>query len=283
MRHYSYRLLNVFAETVFGGNPLCVFEDGSGLDTATMQALARQFNLSETTFILPPSDEQDVAGLRIFTPEQEMPFAGHPTLGSAHVVRDVLECGDHFSLRLPAGSYAVRADANYWQLSAPPARSRPVSLSREALAALVGLSANAVLDQALWVSCGVEMLLLPLADMEALAAATPDVAHLSRDAVSEDGLAAVFLWAPVCQGAISARMFFVANGQALEDPATGSAVAALGGWWQAQGHALPAALVVNQGVHCGRTSRLYLDIDDHGIRVAGQVWELGRGSVTLPV
>ena len=88
MAAYAFRILNVFArEGRLTGNPLCVFEDGTGLDAATMQALARQFNLSETTFIL-PSDKAN-ARVRIFTPSYEMPFAGHPTLGTAHVVREV--------------------------------------------------------------------------------------------------------------------------------------------------------------------------------------------------
>src|SRR6185437_16570196 len=90
---YAFRLVNVFAEdTALSGNPLAVFEDARGLDDATMQALALQFNLSETTFVLP----SDVATrrVRIFTPAFEMPFAGHPTLGTAHVVRAIANAGD---------------------------------------------------------------------------------------------------------------------------------------------------------------------------------------------
>src|SRR5258706_9740871 len=102
MPDYRYRLVNVF--TVNGaklsGNPLCVFEDARGLDAAAMQALALQFNLSETTFLL-PSDAASAA-VRIFTPTFEMPFAGHPTLGTAHVVR-ALRGGDAVTLATPAG------------------------------------------------------------------------------------------------------------------------------------------------------------------------------------
>ena len=87
MPRLSYRLVNVFAEAPLAGNPLAVFEDGRGLDDATMQALALQFNLSETTFILPATVPGATARVRIFTPAFEMPFAGHPTLGTAHVVR----------------------------------------------------------------------------------------------------------------------------------------------------------------------------------------------------
>ena len=85
MTDYAFHLVNVFAESPLGGNPLCVFEDAGDLDDATMQALALQFNLSETTFVMPSSHAD--ARVRIFTPTFEMPFAGHPTLGTAHVVR----------------------------------------------------------------------------------------------------------------------------------------------------------------------------------------------------
>src|SRR5689334_14302275 len=94
-----YRLLNVFARAgdPFSGNPLCVFEDGSALSEEQMLGLARQFNLSETTFLVPPADGAD-AGVRIFTTAYEMPFAGHPTLGTAHVARALGHGGDRLGL-----------------------------------------------------------------------------------------------------------------------------------------------------------------------------------------
>src|SRR6202171_218645 len=107
MPMYRYRLVNVFAETKLAGNPLCGFEDGQGLDDATMQALALQFNLSETTFILPAASA--TARVRIFTPTFEMPFAGHPTLGSAHVVRALTTSGDAVTLEMRAGIIPVSA------------------------------------------------------------------------------------------------------------------------------------------------------------------------------
>src|SRR5437764_15495166 len=115
MTAYAFRIVNVFAESPLAGNPLCVFEDGRGLDDATMQALALQFNLSETTFILP--SERATARVRIFTPTFEMPFAGHPTLGTAHVVR-ALSGGDELTLEMRAGLIPVRATADRWTLEA---------------------------------------------------------------------------------------------------------------------------------------------------------------------
>src|ERR1700722_18044767 len=106
MRDHRFRLLNVFtvADDRFSGNPLCVFEDGQGLSDAQMQALARQFNLSETTFVLPSPSAGATAKVRIFTPSFEMPFAGHPTLGTAHVVRALAQsASDRVVLDMKAG------------------------------------------------------------------------------------------------------------------------------------------------------------------------------------
>jgi len=112
MREYAYRIVNVFTRNGrLTGNPLCVFEDGEGLDGAAMQDLARQFNLSETTFILPST--KATAHVRIFTPSYEMPFAGHPTLGSAHVVR-ALKGGDAVALEMKAGVIPVNAKGDRW-------------------------------------------------------------------------------------------------------------------------------------------------------------------------
>src|SRR2546425_347739 len=134
MTQYSYRLLNVFAidGDKFSGNPLCVFEDGRGLDDATMQALALQFNLSETTFILP--SDKATATVRIFTPNFEMPFAGHPTLGTAHVVREIRAAGDAVSLEMKAGIIPVTANNSTWTLQANAPTWRSVEATHVQLA-----------------------------------------------------------------------------------------------------------------------------------------------------
>lgn len=124
MSAYAFRIVNVFAEERLGGNPLAVFENGRGLDDATMQALALQFNLSETTFILPSTAAS--ARVRIFTPSFEMPFAGHPTLGTAHVVRS-LAGGDDITLEMRAGVIPVRAQGDRWTLMANAPQTRKVA------------------------------------------------------------------------------------------------------------------------------------------------------------
>ena len=147
MGQYRFRIVNVFAETTFGGNPLCVFEDGTGLADEQMLALARQFNLSETTFLL--ASDHAHARVRVFAPGYEMRFAGHPTLGTAHVLRQVAAAGDCLRLEFLAGTVPVQADGDVWTLTAPMAgetRVRSVDRSPELVASLVGLRADDLLD-----------------------------------------------------------------------------------------------------------------------------------------
>jgi len=172
MSNLRYRIVNVFAESALAGNPLCVFEDGSALDGATMQALALQFNLSETTFILPPTAEGATAHVRIFTPGFEMPFAGHPTLGTAHVVRDLMQAGDAVKLQMLAGLIPVTAEGNVWTLKANAPRTHVPEASREDFARMLALDAADVREGALWVDTGSEQLIMPLASGSA---ASPSV------------------------------------------------------------------------------------------------------------
>src|SRR6202789_4741468 len=118
MATYSFRIVNVFTHHrgALTGNPLCVFEDAADFDTRVMQALARQFNLSETTFILPSSRAD--ARVRIFTPSYEMAFAGHPTLGTAHVCRALKLGQDSLTLEMQAGLIPVPAAGARWSVSA---------------------------------------------------------------------------------------------------------------------------------------------------------------------
>ena len=181
MTTYGFRLLNVFAESTFGGNPLCVFEDARGMDDATMQALAIQFNLSETTFVL-PSDKAH-ARVRIFTPGYEMRFAGHPTLGTAQVVRDVLKTGDDLTLEFKAGIVPVRANAAVWTFVAPHAgtpKTSPCALSDGQVASLLGLDEEDLLTSPMWVDTGADQLLVALKSVDAVRRARLDKAMLGR-------------------------------------------------------------------------------------------------------
>ncbi|MBS0321787.1 MAG: PhzF family phenazine biosynthesis protein [Proteobacteria bacterium] len=275
---YTYRIVNVFAEAPLAGNPLCVFEDARGLDDATMQALALQFNLSETTFILPSAVAS--ARVRIFTPTFEMPFAGHPTLGTAHVARALGLGGDALTLEMKAGIIPVRADGDRWTLTAAAPKAHAPSATRAALASALGLDEADVGASPLWVDTGSQQLIVPLTSFAAVRRCSPKSERLAS--VTGDGprvLAYVF----AREGDhVLARFFFDKHGAIIEDPGTGSACANLGGWLVATGAPRPQRIVVDQGAAVGRPCRLTLTVDaDGAIGVGGRVIELGRGTLAL--
>lgn len=285
-RKLRYHIVNVFARGGrLTGNPLCVFEDGSGLDDATMQALARQFNLSETTFILPSSHA--TARVRIFTPDFEMPFAGHPTLGTAHVVRSIqANPVDHLTLELQAGIIPVQAQGDLWTLTAKRATHREVELPVAHVAAALGLQASDLLAERdgrrpLWVNAGSDQLIVPLVDVAAVNRVAPNAAKLAR-LRSAQGRQLAYVFAEEGEDRVIARFLFEAGGAFREDPATGSACANLGGWYLATGAPGPLARRVHQGERVGRPSELLLSVDRSGtVRVGGAVIALGQGTVTL--
>ena len=280
MPDYRYRIVNVFArEGRLTGNPLCVFEDGQGLDDAAMQALARQFNLSETTFILPSS--RATARVRIFTPSYEMPFAGHPTLGTAHVVR-ALRGGDAVALEMKAGVIPVNARGDTWTLQAVEPRSRALELTRAELEEILGLAPGDVGEWPLWVNAGKEQLVVPATSAAAVRRARPRADAFSRLA-SEDGQSMAYLFhdGGDAAGTVEARFFFPNGPAILEDPATGSACANLGGWFSVVRPRTDVKRVVSQGEAVQRPSTLLLDVTGGAIHVGGRVVELGQGSVSL--
>lgn len=281
MKRYAFRILNVFArEERLSGNPLCVFEDGRGLDDASMQALARQFNLSETTFILPSAHAS--ARVRIFTPSYEMPFAGHPTLGTADVVRSLRRGEDAVTLEMAAGTIPVTAAGDRWTLAARAPRWREARESRAELASMLGLAESDIGERSLWVNAGKEQLMVPVTSERAVRAARPRGDVFSR-LQSEDGqsMAYVFADAGDAERTVQARFFFPSGTAILEDPATGSACANLGGWFCALRPGADVERDVSQGEAIARASSLRLQVRAGAIFVGGKVIELGRGSVSL--
>ena len=279
---HAFRLVNVF--TVDGdrlsGNPLCVFEDARGLDDAQLQALARQLNLSETTFVLPPTRAGADARVRIFTPGFEMPFAGHPTLGTAAVVMGERAA---VTLELKAGLVPVtRAGAALTLRAAQAPVVREVEATRDELARMVGLPVDALAERPLWVSTGVEQLVIPITTPEHVRAARPDPVLLERHGLCESrGEAMAYLWARG-EPEWTVRFLFTLDGGVVEDPATGSACANLGGWMIATGQPLPVRASLRQGDAVRRPSRLGLRVDaDGAIYVTGEAIELGRGVIDL--
>jgi PhzF family phenazine biosynthesis protein len=279
MRH-AFRLVNVFAEAPLAGNPLCVFEDARGLDEATMQALALQFNLSETTFVLPSAAA--TAQVRIFTPTFEMPFAGHPTLGTAHVVRELTGAGDRLTLEMRAGRIPVSAEGDRWTLDANAPRHRAPQATRAQLASMLGLAEPDIgPGPPLWVDTGSEQLVIPLQSFGAVRRTAPRAdALLAYAGNAARAMAYVF----AREGDhVLCRFFFPKQGAVIEDPGTGSACANLGGWLLATNAALPQRLTLDQGEAVSRPCHLGLEVTfDRRIRVSGRVVEIGRGALELP-
>ena len=284
MAAHPFRIVNVFTQDQgpFTGNPLCVFEDGGGLSDEHMQDLARQFNLSETTFILPPTDKARAnARVRIFTPSYEMAFAGHPTLGTAQVCRALKLGGDSLVLEMQAGLIPVRAAGSRWTLTALGATWRELDVSREALAAALGLQVSDIGERPLWVKAGKEQLVVPLTSTDAVRKAAPVPSAMAKIR-SEDGQSMAYIFCLSGEARSLARFFFPASGAILEDPATGSATANFGAWCLAMQRTLPAQVRISQGEFVGRPSTLFLEVNSaRQVFVGGDVLELGKGTVTL--
>jgi PhzF family phenazine biosynthesis protein len=265
--------VDVFTDELTSGNPVAVVHDAEGLSDEQMAAVASWTNLSETTFLLPPSDPGADYRLRIFTPRRELPFAGHPTLGSARawldaggVPRDptgpVQECG--------AGLVRLRATGDRLAFAAPPLRrSGPVDEADLAvLVAGLGVERSAVRDAA-WVDNGPGWVALLLPDAATVLGLEPDLGALAAREVS----AAVGVVGPHPPGgetAFEVRAFVPAMGVG-EDPVTGSLNAGLGRWLVDAGHA-PSSYVAAQGTVLGRRGRVHVEHAD------GQVW-VGGGTV----
>ena len=280
MARYAFRILNVFAELPLGGNPLAVFEDALGMDDATMQALALQFNLSETTFILPSATA--TAKVRIFTPTFEMPFAGHPTLGTAQVVHKLSNCGEQLTLEMQAGCIPVTVTKDLLTLTAAQPTTRAPGSSRAELAQALGLNPDDIGETPLWVDTGSDQLVIPLSSPEAVRRCLPDATLMQRYCRNGQRILA-YVWAVSGTNAATVRFFFNRHGSVVEDPGTGSACANLGGYLLATGGKGPLAWTLRQGDQVGRPCVLRLTLGaDGAIQVGGRVIEIGRGEIRLP-
>ncbi|MGE0622428.1 MAG: PhzF family phenazine biosynthesis protein [Pseudomonadales bacterium] len=259
-------IVDVFAEKPLAGNQLAVVRNCAGLDAMTMQDIAREMNFSETTFVT-----REVAGeadVRIFTPTDELPFAGHPTVGTAWVLA---KGTGTITLNLRAGAVPVRFEDGVGWMTPPPVALGD-GFDTDAAARLVGLTADRI-DPAFpvrFAEVGPKFVLVGLKDLGALKAAKLDAALHERFLAEGLGVQCVFLFTTEAYGAdadFASRMFFNAGGP-REDPATGSANTAFAAYLRDLGRA-EGRVVVDQGVEMLRPSRLYLDVGEP-IRVGGR-------------
>ncbi len=294
MRPYRYLVVDVFTERPLEGNPLAVFPDAAGIDDDTMQRVARELNLSETVFVLAPTDPSTIARLRIFTPAQEVPFAGHPTIGTAYVLTElgrVPSDADAFVLSERIGPVRIRlerrADPFLAWLRTPPITFGP-TFDGEACARALGLDGSALTHVSPQVvSAANPFLFIALREPRLVDAVAVDSSALER-VVPPSVAMGFFVFAPTPTGAYS-RMFAPRAG-VTEDPATGSATGPLGAYLARYGF-IPLRegqrFTNTQGVHMGRPSALHaiLRVRDgtlETVEVGGSAVQLAVATMTLP-
>jgi len=293
---YRFHTVDVFTDRLFGGNPLAVFPDAHGLTDAQMQLIAREFNLSETCFVFAPRDPAHACRLRIFTPKVELPFAGHPTVGATYLLATlgrlpVTEGESHAVLEeqvgpVPVAIRARRGRVQFTQLtSARPPEFGPPPPAAGDLAAVLRLEPTDLLTGELGpqgVSCGLPWLIVPVRDRAAIGRARLDPeryeAVLGRDWAR--GLYVVTPNTGTTDSDLHARMYAPAIAP-HEDPATGSAAAALAGYMAARTTEADGCLRwrVTQGHEMGRPSLMEIE----AVREAGVIRAIRVGGASVPV
>ncbi|MBX3430888.1 MAG: PhzF family phenazine biosynthesis protein [Hyphomonadaceae bacterium] len=292
---YAFETVDVFTETRFGGNPLAVFKDAGGLSAEQMQKLAFEFNLSETTFVLPPENAENTARVRIFNRTAEMPFAGHPSIGTAYVLaRAGLAQGDHLRLEMPAGIVAVELERDTkgqvigGEITAPQPLSVGPEFTPQLIADCLGLAERDIVTTThapVIASMGNPYVFAEVL-YDAVGRCAPDLNGFKRAYASRTDLGnrfSVFVYSR--DGAnIRARMFAPISGT-WEDPATGSANAPLAGLLLHHSTANDVAFTVRQGVEMGRPSLLQITASRRGAEitatVAGRCVPVFRGEAVL--
>lgn len=297
-----YITVDVFTDRAFGGNPLGVVLDAEGLSTAQMQAIATEFNYSETTFVLPPQDKANDANVRIFTVRSEIPFAGHPNVGTAFVLASrTAKPPAQLKFEEKAGlvPVAILSDGGRVvgaELTAPQALQRTQVVSAADAAACLSLSADDVktdrhVPQV--VSVGLPFLVVEIASREALKRARPDAAAFAR-ALAQIGRDVVYFYTrdvPADEQPLDlqARMFHPGASGLSEDPATGSATAACAALLADIDPARDGELRlrIGQGVDMGRPSLLLTRVRKQGgaitsVHVGGGCVKMMEGTLNLP-
>lgn len=299
MRSYRYLHLDVFTDRLFGGNQLAVLPDARGLDAATMQAIAKEMNFSETTFVLPAEEPSTDMRVRIFTPGDELPMAGHPTIGTAFALARagvLVASRSRVVFGLGVGPTDVELTWNgaalafAWMTQRRPVFGEPVA-DRDGAARSLRLSADALAESlpVQVVTCGVPYLLVPLASRAAVDAASLDTAAYDRLkaplGLGREVCVYLFSTAPAADGATAySRMFGPSIGIG-EDPATGSAAGPLASYLvehRVVSGAASGRMLTLQGVAMGRPSEIHMAIDGAAgdiqhVRVGGEAILAGEG------
>jgi PhzF family phenazine biosynthesis protein len=269
--------VDVFGENPYRGNPLAVIVDAEGLTTSDMQTFAKWTNLSETTFLFPPTHASADYRVRIFTPTEELPFAGHPTLGSAHAWLTnggVPKDGNTIVQDCKVGLIGVRREENSLSFAAPPLlRSGPIdnAVLHEAAESL-GISRDAIIDAA-WIDNGPGWMGILLASADEVLAVQPKPMKLTLGVAGAHTTESRF--------AYEVRAFYSSNGITLEDPVTGSLNASLAQWLISSGR-FNSPYLVSQGTAIGYAGVVKVDVDDSQVVwIGGNVATCISGEVDI--
>ena len=280
-----FRLVDVFTPRPLAGNQLCVVPEPGDLDDAEMQAIAKEIGFSETTFVSEAIGDR--YAMRIFTPGQELPFAGHPTLGTAFVLVSEGRVSTPATQVIAAGEIPVEVDveANTALMTQLPAEFGPVFPDRDLIASAIGLTTAELHPgrPVQTVSTGLHTTIVPLRDLGTIRRASRDE-RVVGEAVAASGGQDLYLFAPTAEG-VTARMFDSEFGIG-EDPATGSAAGPLGAYLAEYGGLGKTwSVTIRQGEQVGRPSELHVEVDREAgawrVRVGGGVHIVGRGAFEL--
>lgn len=279
LKKYPFCIVNVFAPNHFDGNPLAVFPEADGLSQGQMQLIARQFNLSETVFIQTAKTDPALKRLKIFTPDYEMRFAGHPTLGAAAVAQSYFDLPQNYQLETQAGLVEIVHEVEAWVKFAlrNEVKLNPSLISSVQMAQMLGLLPDNIVSDVVKVNTGTEQTLVQLDSDQAVLQCQIDNAQF----LSHFDKESLYVWHENA-GKVVSRLFFPQQGAVLEDSGTGSAAANLGGW--AIKHQLtPLDWQIHQGDAINRPNRLSLKVDqDNTIWVGGRVIPVGEGHFFVP-
>ncbi|MBL4927389.1 PhzF family phenazine biosynthesis protein [Fuscibacter oryzae] len=285
----AFHTLDVFTTRRYAGNPLAVVLGADGLTTAQMQTIAREFNLSETIFVMAPRDPAHTARVRIFFPTAEIPFAGHPTVGCALLLADLAGTPETvITLEEEAGLVPVTIRDGVAEFVAPVVPfTLPFTPDRALAAAALDLPEGALGPDIGLAQGGPKFLYVPLTSLDALARARPIEPHWSA-LMAAAGVDSAYLYTPGLDCDFRARMFSPTAG-IPEDPATGSATALLAARLLAAGQLADGEtrLTLHQGVEMGRPSVLHLTAVAakgalHQVRIAGTAVRISAGQITPP-
>ncbi|HEX3576355.1 MAG TPA: PhzF family phenazine biosynthesis protein [Rhodopila sp.] len=302
MPAYDYVTVNVFTEARFGGNPLAVLPAADGLTDAQMQAIAAEFNLSETAFVLPPTDPRHHARVRIFSRTAEMPFAGHPNVGTGYVLATLADHPpEHYTFEEIAGLVRVHIlrdisrKISGARVAAPKSLSIDIGIPVDVVAACASLAEADIATlchKPLVASVGTPFVIAEVASVEALSRAKPDVAAFRAAVTRFPHMAArfalhLYAWVEGDERRIRSRMFAPLGGT-FEDPATGSANAALAALLtsMAPGENVNLQYAIEQGVEMGRPSLVIASAvktaeGPVSASVAGSCVPVMRGTLTV--